>query len=250
MTPRGIDAWGVLFMMELKSWRRNWVWSAGLSALYPLSLLWFLRLSGGVHSNVHAAQAIAGSLVFAVVLNATVGLGQELAALRDSGSLDFYATLPLHRASLVTAILARTMVLTLPSVLIVAALGSFWLGTGATPVAVLSIPILLATGLALSSLGALIGFYSPSARAANFITQAAYTLFVFVSPAMLPLESLPPTLRTVAMALPTTYAARALGSLLSPAPELHRVASDVAILGVYAVGSLLLLSRHLAWRRE
>lgn len=247
---RALSSWSILFVMELKAWRRNWGWSVGLSALYPLSLLWFLRLSGAVTSPERATQAMAGSLVFAVVLNAIVGLGQELSAFRDSGSLDFYATLPIPRASLILAILARTMVLTLPSVLVVASIGSWWLGTGLSVSTALAFPILLVTALALSSLGALIGFQSPSARAANFITQAAYTIVVFVSPAMLPLETLPSALQVAAVCLPTTYAARALGSLLSPNPDFYLIGKEVAVLGLFAAVSLGLISRHLTWRQD
>jgi len=226
------------------------MWAVGLSALSPLSLLWFLSFTGAAGSPERVAHAVTGSVIFAVVLNTTLSLGQELSAMKASGSLDFYATLPVPRSALVFAILARAITFALPSVVTVFIVGSLTLGLRLGSVTLLAVPVLLLAAFSLASAGAAVGFLAPSSRAANFLTQIGYTVVVFFTPVMIPADALPQGLRWFGTLLPTTYAARALRALLAPALDRPALAFDLCVLAAFAALSLILIRSHLAWRQE
>lgn len=240
-----LTRWFVLLEIELKSLRESWGWTLGLSALYPLSLLFFLKSAGAAGPEA-GARMLAGGVVFAVALNSALALGQELSAIRESASFDFYAGLPVSPFQVVAAILARTVLTSLPAAAGVAALGAALLGTP-MPNLLLALPFLLLTCAALAGAGALIGFYSPSARAANLLTQAAYLAVVFFSPLMFPAEALPAGLRPIAYLLPTTYAAEALQALIAGGAQGSRLAFDAAALAGFTLLSYLSLRGRLRW---
>lgn len=250
MSARAISNWLLLYRMQIASWRDGWVWSVCLSALSPLSLLWFLHFSGGAASPERVVHAISGSVIFAVVLNTTLGLGQELSTLRAGGALDFYVTLPISRGALVFAILGRAMTFALPSVITVFTIGSLTLGLRVGPHALWAVPVLLLAAFSLSAAGAAVGFLSPSQKAASFLTQVGYTLVVFFTPIMLPIEALPEGLRAFAWLIPTTYAARALRMLLSPHFNAVVLTVDLTVLAAFAALSIVLIRRHLIWRQD
>ena len=240
--------WSILFEMELKSMRDSWAWSLGLASLYPLSLLFFIKYGGRPSGWDAGLYAVPGCMVTAVVLNTTLGLGQELSVIRETASLDFYATLPIKKSELVLAILARSVLFALPAAAMAALVGSWAFELNLSRVSWLIVPTLLLSCLTLAGLGALIGFHAPSARAASVMTQAAYMIIAFFSPVMYPLEALPPGLQVLARFLPTTYAADALRLLTAGAPLGRAYLADVAFLALFAAASYALISRRLRWR--
>ena len=166
--------------------------------------------------------------------------------MRESGSFDFYAGLPATPSEVVAAILTRAILLSLPSAAGVALLGSRFLGTS-LPSLLLAFPFLLLTCASLAGAGALLGFYAPSSRAANTISQAAYMLVVFVSPMLFRADALPRAARAVAFALPTTYAADALETLISGIPRGLGLRWDAAALMGFALLSYAVLRGRLRW---
>lgn len=240
----GFNKARLLLTMELKSLRQSWYWCLGMAALYPLSVIFFLKFNGQASNG--GVQAIAGSIVFALVLNTTLGLGQEISVLRETSSMDFYATLPITKVQFILAILARSILLAVPAVLVVLFLGSLILHAQ-IQFSLWLFPILLLSCLALAGWGALIGFYSPSARFANFFTQALYMLVAFVSPVMLPSESLPKALKIASYALPTTYAVDALRQVFSSqfGPSFF---FNLIILTVFSWFALYVMTFRLEWR--
>ncbi|MFI5350441.1 MAG: ABC transporter permease [Elusimicrobiota bacterium] len=239
------DRWVVLLGIELKSVRESWGWVLGLSALYPLSLLFLMKFSGAATPQA-AARILSGGIVFSVALNSALALGQELSGIRESASFDFYAGLPVGPLQVVAAILVRNVLLSLPAAIGVAVLGAAFLSVP-LPSLVWALPYLLLTCAALAGAGALIGFYAPSARAANMMTQAGYMVVVFFSPLMFPVQALPPGVRFVAYLFPTTYAADALQLLIASKGFDSRLALDAAVLAGFSILSYLSLRGRLRW---
>lgn len=239
------NRWCVLLEIELKSVRESWGWVIGLSALYPLSLLFFLKSSGAA-SSASAARVLSGGIVFAVALNSALALGQELSAARESGSFDFYAGLPVRPWEVVGAILLRAVLSSLPAAVGVALLGSLYLSVPLRGL-LWSAPVLVLASASLAGLGAAIGFYAPSARAASMMTQAGYMVVVFFSPMMFPVAALPRAARFAAYLLPTTYAADALQALIGAGRPDGRVLLDAAVLAAFSILSYLSLRGRLRW---
>ncbi|NLG79642.1 MAG: ABC transporter permease [Firmicutes bacterium] len=88
--------------------------------------------------------------------------------------------------SYVFALATRGVVLALPSTVIVLGFGRLVFGL-AIDVAIA--PVLLLCAYSLSGLGAVIGFYSPTAEAASMGTQVLSTILVFFAPVFLPLSA-------------------------------------------------------------
>ncbi len=142
-------------------------------------------------------------------------------------------------------IATRGVLLTLPSVLMVGLAGRYLLGLH-FGLAACGVLVLSAYGM--SGLGALIGFWSPTAQVASLATQILNTVIILFAPVYLPLERLPAFLRYTSMAFPTTYAARALRLAVGGAP-LGALRTDLAMLAAFTAVSLVLVPMKVQWRQ-
>jgi ABC-2 type transport system permease protein len=224
--------------------RTAWFWYLVQMSLNPLALLVFVYL---LWDNPQAAQfAVTGSLVVTMSSSAMLSLGQHVGWMKETNAYEHYAALPVSRKLLVAAIATRGVLLALPSILIVALIGHIALDVRIT---VLGAVILILGAYAMSGLGAFVGFWSKDARMASMATQVLATIIIFLAPVYIPLEQMPGFLRYTAMAIPTTYVARAL-RLSAAGGGLSALWPDLTVLLGLALISLLLVPLRLPWRRS
>ncbi|MBI4669598.1 MAG: ABC transporter permease [Elusimicrobia bacterium] len=243
-------SWFILFSLELKKFRQGWIWSFVMASLFPLCLLFFMRMSSGQASREAALYTISGIIVFSLVLNTTIMLANELSQIKEAGALDFYATLPVSRLSVLLAILCRSVVFSLPATVSLLAVGAFVYGFPIlSRLPLLGAAVLLAA-LPLSGLGGALGLALPHPRHVSLAAQVFYLIVVFLSPVMIPEEALPAPLVITSSLLPTTYVARCLRAILQGSDLTAQFFSDAAVVLLFSLCSGYYLAKKLDWRQK
>ena len=210
MTGRttGAGKFGVLLRMQMSRIRTAWRPYLIVSSAMPLGIAVLMRAVMEPEQVAEfGEQIVAGSAVLAIAMTAIVMLAQRVAWMKETGALDYYATLPAGRGSLVAAVLVSFAVFALPGTVIVLTLGSmlFDLSLAALWAA---IPVWALGSFALAGLGVAIGFAAPDEQLAGMYSNLAMMAALFLG--ILPVERIPGWLEPVRAILPSTYAAEAL----------------------------------------
>jgi ABC-2 type transport system permease protein len=225
--------------------RTGWVWYFLLSSFIPLITLFFLFLVLSYQIK-YAIYVVTGNIVFAVVLGSLNTLAEQLGWMKQNRFFEHYAALPVSKFSLITALVVRCTMFSLPAMIMVLAAGKllFKLPIVLHPVLIV---VFILSGFALSGIGAFIGIYSTNANRANIAVRVVFPILVFAAPVMIPLQNLPVVLRYISLVLPTTYIANAFRAALSgnlgPAFWL-----DMGIVFLFTVVSLYFVARKFDWR--
>jgi len=198
----------VLMRMQMSRLRTSWRPYLIVSSAMPLGIAVLMRAVMEPEQVAEFGQQIvAGSAVLAIAMTAVVMLAQRVSALKESGGLDYYATLPVSRAALIGSILLSFAVFALPGTIVVLTLGSalFDLSLAALWAA---IPVWVLGSLALAGLGVAIGFAAPDEQLAGMYSNLLMMSVLFLG--ILPPDRLPGWLGPVRTVLPSTYAVDAL----------------------------------------
>ncbi|MEA2507398.1 MAG: type transport system permease protein [Actinomycetota bacterium] len=198
----------VLLAMQLARLRTAWRPYLIVSSAMPLGIALLMRaVMQPSQVARYGTQIVAGSAVLAIAMTAIVMLAQRMASLKESGTMDFYTTLPVARAAVVGAVLLSFAVFALPGTLIVVTLGAllFHLSLGALWTVV---PVWALGSFALAGLGLLIGFAAPDEQLAGMYSNLAMMTVLFLG--ILPATSIPAWLGPLKAVIPSTYAVNAL----------------------------------------
>ncbi len=237
------DFWWLL-RGELFLLREEWFWYLVQSSFVPLSYLLFLWFLVGRQDPDRRAFFVSGSLVMSLSIGGMLSLGQHLGMLKAYNAFEYYAMLPISKPVFVAAITTRGMLLSLPSTLLVFALGHFLFGMSVPPTGFL---ILLLSAYAMAGFGTVIGFWSPTAQVASLATQILQTVIIFFGPIFYPLDSLPALLQWTARLWPTTYSADALRAAIRGEAASQLWPPILALLA-FVILSLMLVPMRLDWR--
>lgn len=202
------DRFQVLLWMQLARLRTSWRPYLVVSSVMPLGIAVLMRsVMTPAQVAEFGVQIVAGSAVLAVAMTAMVMLAQRVSWLKESGALDYYATLPVPRASVIGAVLLSFAVFSLPGTVVVVILGAelFDLSLRALWVA---LPVWALGSFALAGLGVAIGFGAPDEQLAGMYSNLAMMAVLFLG--ILPADRLPGWLDPVRAVLPSTYAVDAL----------------------------------------
>ena len=202
------ERFGTLLKLQLARVRTAWRPYLIVSSAMPLGIAVLMRaIMEDDQVEEFGAQIVAGSAVLAIAMTAVVMLAQRVAALRESGGLDFYSTLPVRRGSLILSILISFAIFSLPGTIIVAGLGAllFDLSLAALWAAV---PVWALGSFALAGLGVAVGFAAPDEQLAGMYSNLAMMAVLFLG--IIPTGKLPDWLDPVRAVLPSTYAVEAL----------------------------------------
>lgn len=208
MTATRSDKFVTLLQMQLARMRTSWRPYLIVSSAMPLGIAVLMRAvmtPGQVAEN--GQEIVAGSAVLAIAMTAVVMLAQRVASMRESGVLDFYATLPVGRAPLIAAVLISFAVFALPGMLIVATLGAVMFDLSLAGLWV-AIPVWLLGSFALAGLGVAIGLAAPDEQLAGMYSNLVMMAILFLG--ILPADTIPGWLGPLRAVLPSTYAAHAL----------------------------------------
>ncbi len=198
----------MLLWIQLARLRSAWRPYLIVSSAMPLGIALLMRaVMKPSQVTRYGVQIVAGSAVLAIAMTAIVMLAQRMASLRESGTMDFYATLPVPRAAVVASVLASFAVFALPGTVIVVIVGAlmFKLSIAALWAVV---PVWALGSFALAGIGLVIGFAAPDEQLAGMYSNLAMMAVLFLG--ILPAATIPGWLGPVKAVLPSTYAIDAL----------------------------------------
>lgn len=191
-----------------------------------------------------SAAVVAGASVLVVAFVALNLLAQRFGTMRASRSLDYFAALPVPVSAVVMGTAASYATFTVPGALVTAVVGAAMFGLPFGQLW-LVVPAVVASGVALSGVGAAVGLSLPRVELATVAGQLGMTAVLFLG--LIPASHLPLVARGLRQAVPSTYAVDVLAAGLrgsaTPGGVLWRVAASLA----YGAVTLAIATR--AFRR-
>jgi ABC-2 type transport system permease protein len=195
-------------------------------------------------SAVTEQSVVAGSSVTVVSFVALNLLAQRFGALKASGALDYYGALPVRPTAVVTATAAAWASFTIPGSVLVAVGGAAFYRLPLSHVWVIA-PVVVAAGVSLAGLGALLGLIAPRPEIATVAGQLGMSLVMFLG--LVPAHRLPGIVQAVRAAVPSTYAVDAFAESFRSNPRWTTIGADLGI--CVAVCALALAASTWAFRR-
>jgi ABC-2 type transport system permease protein len=213
-----------------------------------LGMVFSFSFIAGSRDPVLGWYVVPGAAVMALVTLGVMMVAGDVAQQRRSGAILYYASLPISKAAYVLAIVAGNGVAALPGVVVTVLAGAwvFDLQLAFNPLILVVVPLSM---ISLAGLGAAIGLGIRNWRVVGLVAQLTMFFVMFFAPVMIPPDRLPGILQVTGWFLPPTYAARAFRAALTPEIT-GALLQDIAILAVFAVGSLIVVSRNLDWRLD
>jgi ABC-2 type transport system permease protein len=235
-----------LFLIQLTNWRWSWRSMIIMGILAPVFSVG--AFSAIANQDVNAVGYIlTGNLVLALLLDGLNKVSSNFSYMRSAGTLDYFASLPLYRPALILATVGAFLLLSMPAVIVTLVLGQaiLHIPLSISPLIMLVVPLI---SMSLCGLGALIGVLGRTPEEINSINLlTTFGLFGF-GPILIPLDRLPPTMHTLSLLSPATYAASALRQVVLGIPDRIPLGVDMLVLGVVALVLLWFVSQRMDWR--
>jgi ABC-2 type transport system permease protein len=235
-------------LIELTNWR--WAWRSMVIVDTIAPLLSILGL--GVFARDLGATALGyvltGNMVMALMFGTMHKVQGHLLYMRRGGMLDYFSTLPMRKDALILAVMLGFLLLSLPALLVTGLVGAWVLGLRLAPHPAMLL-VIPACAISLTGIGALIGVRARTPQEAGSYSLLLTLLLLSVGPVVVPPERLPWYLLWLGQFSPATYAASALRQTLL-GPVTAQLASDLAMLGGFAVLTFWLVNRQLSWRQN
>lgn len=243
---RAIETFADLFFIQFSTVRSAWQWLFIFSSAFPLGILLFISFVLPKANDTTVLYVISGNVVVALMLNPLFMLSGQLSWARQSKAFDFYAGLPISRSALIIAGIFVAVMFTIPGMILLLVLGMLIFHLWVIPSPLIFFVFVLAP-TALAGVGALIGILAPNQNVSGVTANLVLLVVMFLSPILAPASKLPGIFRITSRLLPTTYAADALrqtmSSRLTPVFLL-----DLAVLALFSVGTIYLVTTRLDWR--
>lgn len=237
-----------LFLMELTNWR--WSWQAIILTSFVAPMLGIIALGSFAQGTGQETLAyiLTGNLVMTLMFGNLDKMASRFAYMRFSGTLEYYATLPIRREALITASVVAFFLLSLPALLGILGFGVFFLQLSVklNPMIVLVIPLCV---LPLAGLGALIGTNARTPEESGSFSLLLTMVMLFIGPVIIPENRLPDILVSVGRLSPATYAASALRQTLL-GPITGQVVVDLTALVGFSLLTFWWVGLKLDWRQR
>ncbi len=202
------------------------------------------ELFGGRGSMDVTVPAYVGLVVVTVAL---VGIPIQTATSRELGVLRRYRVTPLRPLTYVVADVVAYFIMTLAGAVLLVAVGAAAFGVRVEGNVLALLGGFTLSALAFFSLGYLLAAVARSARMAQTVGMVVAYPMMFLSGASLPLELLPPGLRSVADLIPLTYVVRLMRGLWY-GEGWAAVGTSVAVLSGILVVATALAVRFFRWQ--
>lgn len=244
--PWPAEMWDLL-RMELTNWRWEWrslLMTATLSPLISVLGLGVFARDSGSEALVYV---LTGNMVISLMFGNLHNAQSRFCFMRERGGLDYLATLPIRRESLILAVVLAFLVLSLPSLLVTTLVGTAILGVPLRPHPALIGVVLLAGG-SLAAVGAMIGVAVRTPEEGGSWSLLFTLVLAALGPVVVPPDRLPGWMVALGRASPATWAASALRQTLV-GPVTGRLAWDVLALAALTALLLGVASRRMDWRQ-
>lgn len=219
-------AFGAVFAGQLARARTAAIPIFLAATLQSVGLIVLLKGLVDTTNDVTEQSVVAGSSVTVVSFVALNLLAQRFGALRASGALDYFGALPVGSTAIVTATAAAWASFTVPGSVLVAVGGAAFYRLPLANVWLI-LPVVIAAGISLAGLGALLGLLAPRPEIATVAGQLGMSLVMFLG--LVPAHRLPGIIQAVRAIVPSTYAVDAFAESFRSRPDWATVAGDLAI---------------------
>lgn len=238
-----------LFQIELSNWRWGWRNLVLTGTVLPLFMAFLLGAFARDLGGQALAYVLTGNLVVALLFEHQGKLASHFAFMKMAGSLDYFATLPIHKPLLIVAASAAFFLLFLPALLATLFGGAWILGLSLDihPLALLVIPL---CALPLAGIGALMGVSFRTPEEAMAVDRLLVVLMMALGPVLIPPDRLPDWLVALGFLSPATYAASALRQVLLGPLLPSRLLLDASVLLLCIAVSFWLVHRRMDWRER
>jgi ABC-2 type transport system permease protein len=212
--------------------------------LFPLAFLFFL---GAIVMPDLRTQVVVGAVMMEVALLNVNVLAQSMGSDKATKQYDLWVSLPVSPVVYVTSLALSLLPFSLLSAAITIAVGAVWFGV-TLPLSILPVLFLgfLLVWASTLGIGFAVAVYCRTPRQINQVAQFVGIVMTFFAPVFYPVSFLPLPLRYLAYAWPITWGTVLLTGLLRS--DLSTVIEATAVLGAFALGSVVLIARGIHWR--
>ncbi|MBN1934440.1 MAG: ABC transporter permease [Anaerolineae bacterium] len=237
-----------LFLIEWTNWRWSWRSMVVVGAAGPVLSILGLGLFARDAGPQVLAYVLTGNMVISLMLGNMSSVENHFSFMRFQGTLDYFATLPVRRTTLILAVLVAFFLIHLPAMLITLLLGVLVLRVPlhVHPLLLLVVPL---CALPLSGIGALIGTRARTPQEGGPICLLMTMVMSGLGPVIAPPERFPTWLNILGRINPAVYAASALRQTLIGPLTAHIWLDLGVLLGVSAI-IFWLVGRKLDWRQR
>lgn len=236
-----------LFLIQLTNWRWSWLSAILFGAISPLLLVFLLGTFASADDVIARSYILSGNIVVSLLLDGLSKTANHFIYMRTNGSLDYYATLPIHRSALIIATVMAFLLMSIPSVILTLLAGTFILQIPLviSPAIILVIPIAV---LSLAGLGAVIGLLGSTPDQVNSISTLITLVLFGFGPVMIPADRLPPIVNHLSLLSPATYAASAFRQTVLNIPDQIPLVVDLVVLATFSTVCIYIVGQRLDWR--
>jgi ABC-2 type transport system permease protein len=205
-----------LLLMQLSNWRWTWRGMVIIGTIAPILSILALGIFAKDSGPQSLRYILVGNIVLALMFENQGKVSGNFAFMRAMGTLNYFASLPIRRYSLVAATVLAFLLLSLPALTATAIFGAWFLNIQPHPNLLLIIVIPLAA-FPLAGIGALIGASARNPEEANSLSTLMTFVMLGLGPVLIPPDRLPEVMNFLGRLSPATYAASALQqALLGP----------------------------------
>ncbi len=237
-----------LALIELTNWRWSWRSMLITGMLAPLLSMAALSVFGRDSGQRSLTYILTGNVVLALLFETQNRVQGHFMFMRFQGTLDYFASLPIHKYALILAVVAAFLILSLPSLTVTVVVGSLLLGVPLAPSPLLLIVVPLCA-IPLAGIGALIGTSVRTPQEGNSLSMALTLVMLGLGPVIIPPDRLPPLMLAAPRLSPATYAASAMRQVLL-GPVTGQMAVDLAALAGFSVVTFALAGCKMDWRER
>jgi len=237
-----------LLLIELTNWRWSWRTMVIVSFLFPLGSMMALSVFARDSGVETLGYVLTGNLVLSIMFGNQNNVQSHVGYIRFQGMLDYFASLPVRKQTLVLAILCAFLLLSLPSLVATILFGAWLLDIPIrlSPLIMLVVPL---SALPMAGLGALIGAIARTPEEGGAISLVVSLVMLGIGPVVAPPERLPAVLLTLGKFSPATYAASALRQVLL-GPVTGQILWDFVALSGFTCLAFWLIGRKMDWRNQ
>jgi ABC-2 type transport system permease protein len=237
-----------LWLEQMLDIRKVWPFTVVFGMVMPLGMVFGIaRIGVGLTDPQSLLYIVTGAAIFSVTSESIANLAQRISQMRTQGMLLYYSALPISKNVFCLALSLSRMFLALPGMITPVVVGvlMYEMHVSVSPWLLLLLPL---ASLSLATVGVAAGMLVRSADLIITITNIVVFVVFLAAPVMIPMSALPLPLQLLGRSLPPTYAADALRRTLSSRVD-GAVYSDMMILAAMTLGSFVVLTRLLKWRR-
>jgi len=243
--PFWVQLWD-LTLIQLSNWRWSWRGALLTGVLTPLFSMVALSTFARGSSRQTFEYILAGNLVMSLMFENLGRVCSNFAYMKAVGTLNYFATLPVHRTSLILGTVLSFFTLSLPALAITLLFGRFLLDVP-LHLSLLLLVVIPAISIPLSGIGALIGVYARLPEEAGSLSLLVTLVLLGMGPVVVPPDRLPGWMLILGWLSPASYAASALRQALI-GPLTLRILLDLGVLLGLAAAVLWIVSRKMDWR--